>query len=189
MSASAASTRYEPRSALTTARWCDAPQQRRRGEEPQRVSRRRRVDDDAIERVARAGGAGQADDLDQSHHLVDAGQRQLQQFRDVLVVEVRPANRYRRDQVAPRRQPSLECALRIHVGGIELPRARNRLWFRADRNIEHRREGRHWIGGHEEGARVRRGIDRRHRRVRRLPDTPLAADERKARQLRSASGR
>ena len=54
-----------------------------RGEQAQRVSGRRRIDDDEVV----VAGVRQPDDLEQRHQLVDAGDRQGEQRIDVVAIE------------------------------------------------------------------------------------------------------
>jgi hypothetical protein len=123
----------------------DAAEQRRRRQQPQRVPGRRGVDDHRMKLRGHAGDFQQADDL------VDAGQRQLEEARDVFLVEVGAAQRDGREQRAPGRQPSIEGSRGLDIGDVQMRRPRYGRGCRAHGDTEDVRERGCGVGGHQEG--------------------------------------
>ena len=124
----------------------DAAEQRRSRQQAQRVPGRRRVHDDLIEPLGHSGDLEQADDF------VDARQRKLQQPRDVFVVQVGPAQRNRRQQLAPRRQPAVEGRGGVEAGGVQVPRPFHRFRMGSDAAVQDGRERGGGVGRDEECA-------------------------------------
>lgn len=149
-------------------------EERRRGEQAQRMPGRRRVDDDGVEPPAFPGQPGH---FEQADDLVDPRQRQLQEPRDVLVIKISAAQRDRGQQLAPRREPALERCGRVDVGGVQAPGLADERGRGADRGFEDRCEGRCGIGGDQEGAAPAGGFQRQDRGAGGLADPPFAADE------------
>jgi hypothetical protein len=97
--------------------------ERTRGlEEPQGVARGCGVDDDEVEAPGRR--VGQADQLVKAHQLVDAGQRQRDQPRDVFLVEVGAAPEDLLERAAPSAEPARERTVRVELDCVEAPRPR-----------------------------------------------------------------
>ena len=85
------------------------------GEQAQRVSGRRRVDDDQMV----IAGVRQPDDLEQRHQLVDAGDGQCEQRIDVVAIEPGAVLENFAEGVPVIAQPSAECPRAIELNRRE----------------------------------------------------------------------
>jgi hypothetical protein len=141
----------------------------------QRMTGRGRVDDDEIV----PAGSGEPRDLEEGGQLVDPGERQPQETRDVFLVEPRPSQRDPLERSAAGGEPPLERAACIDLDRVQRPPADgDPAPGGAERRAQRVAERWSRIGGNDQGAELPRS--RRNCRrsgARRLADSPFAADE------------
>ena len=158
----------------------------RRGQQAQRMTRRRGVDDNQVGETR----ARQTRDLEQSHELVEPGNREIQESLHVLPIEPRPLLENLAERTPMLRQPAGEG-----TAGVELERVKGAAVLSPVRRLEGPRHFRdaagqfrpqyvaervRGIGRDEEHAPAARGFnDRARRRARRLADTAFTAVEEK----------
>jgi len=147
-----------------------------RGQQSQRMTGRRRVDDDHVVAVG-----GNTRNLEQPDDLIDPGQRQLEQTADIFFVEIGAAKRDCGQQVTPRGEPSIEGARGVEIHGAEAGHSGDRARHGGYAHTQDITERGGRIGRDEQRAIGARRLDRECGRARGFADATLATDQRKRR--------